>query len=145
MQPPSENLLHPDSPVVVSIPGNASIDITGRTNADFYQKVILKEVNKDEYIFEGTGEGQAMKLVGGAESLSFTRAEDPALRTWTINFQNAETADGAFRPSKVLRPIYKTVYDDKYNVKSMEWEIASEDNEDNDYNDAIIRIVANVN
>ncbi|KAB8078434.1 hypothetical protein BDV29DRAFT_2815 [Aspergillus leporis] len=142
---PSENLVHPQSPVVVSIPGNARISITGRTNADFYQKVILKEVEKDEYIFEGTGEGKAMTLAGGAESLSFDSTDKSALRTWTVDFQNSTTGpSGAFRASKVLRPIYKTVYDDKFKVRSMEWEISSEDNEDDDYNDAVIRIVANV-
>ncbi|KAE8356173.1 hypothetical protein BDV28DRAFT_127769 [Aspergillus coremiiformis] len=142
---PNENLVHPESPVVVSIPGGARIHITGVTNADFHQKVTVQEVGREQYVFEGSGEAKSMLLRGGAESVDLEPLAGSGFRTWTINFQNsASGAEDSFKTSKVLRPIYNTVYDDNYNVRSMQWEIASEDNVDDDYNDAIIRIVADI-
>lgn len=142
---PTENLIHPEGPVVVSIPEGAKIHITGMTNADFHQRVTVKEIGKEEYIFEGHGEAQPMVLKGGANSVDLEPIAGSGFRTWTINFQNSSSgSDDSYRVSKVLRPIYNTVYDNDYKVRSMQWEIASEDNVDDDYNDAIIRIVADI-
>ncbi|KAE8150002.1 hypothetical protein BDV25DRAFT_118860 [Aspergillus avenaceus] len=142
MQPESY-MKHPENePVVVSIPEGAKIDISGTTNADFHQRVTIKEIGKDDsYIFEGHGESAVMNLKTGGNRLAVERATGSGLRTWTFDFENSENQQ-EYRHSKVLRPVYKTVYNNDYKVSKMEWEIVSEDNVDDDYNDAIIHIVA---
>ncbi|KAE8347846.1 hypothetical protein BDV24DRAFT_2134 [Aspergillus arachidicola] len=142
---PSPNMIHPEGPVVISIPESAKIHIVGKTNADFRQRVTVEEIGKDKYIFEGSGEGKPMTLVGGSESVDLEPIKGTGFRTWKIDFQNSSSgAEDSFRMSKVLRPVYNTVYDADYKVRKMEWEIASEDNIDDDYNDAIITVSADI-
>ncbi|KAE8383266.1 hypothetical protein BDV26DRAFT_287766 [Aspergillus bertholletiae] len=146
---PSDNLVHPKGcPVVISTPSSARVRIVGRTNADFHQRVTVKEVGREEYIFEGSGENKAMTLKGGnVESVDLgpLEADDGKFRTWTFNFQNSSSgAEDSFTASKVLRPVYHAVHDAEYKVQAMEWEISSEDNIDDDYNDAVIRLVADL-
>ncbi|KAE8156898.1 hypothetical protein BDV40DRAFT_65087 [Aspergillus tamarii] len=144
---PSDNMIHPEGPVVISIPENAKVHIVGETNADFRQRVTVEEIGegKGKYIFEGSGEGKAMTLAGGKESVDLDAITGPGFRTWKFNFQNSISgAEDTFRRSKVLRPVYNTVYDADYKVRKMEWKIASEDNVDDDYNDAVITVSADI-
>ncbi|KAE8362925.1 hypothetical protein BDV27DRAFT_13042 [Aspergillus caelatus] len=142
---PSDNMIHPEGPVIISIPKNAKVHIVGEANADFRQRVTVEEIGKGKYIFEGSGEGKAMTLAGGKESVDLEAIEDPGFRTWRFDFENSISgAENSFRTSKVLRPVYNTVYDADYKVQKMEWKIASEDNIDDDYNDAIITVSADI-
>ncbi|GAB1197489.1 hypothetical protein APSETT444_006784 [Aspergillus pseudonomiae] len=140
---PNANMIHPEGPVVISIPDGAKVHISGKTNADFRQRVTVEEIGRGKYIFEGSGEDKAMTLEGGDESVDLEPIKGSGFRTWTINFQNSSSG-AEYRMSKVLRPVYNTVYDANYKVQKMEWEIASEDNVDDDYNDAIIRFSADI-
>ncbi|KAB8264080.1 hypothetical protein BDV32DRAFT_92311 [Aspergillus pseudonomiae] len=140
---PNANMIHPEGPVVISIPDGAKVHISGKTNADFRQRVTVEEIGRGKYIFEGSGEDKAMTLEGGDECVDLEPIKGSGFRTWTINFQNSSSG-AEYRMSKVLRPVYNTVYDANYKVQKMEWEIASEDNVDDDYDDAIIRFSADI-
>ncbi|PLB45269.1 hypothetical protein P170DRAFT_440410 [Aspergillus steynii IBT 23096] len=140
------NMVNAKQPVVVSIPAEAKIGITGTTNADYHQRVTVKDVTgTTQYVFQGNGEGKPLTLHGGSDNsrVSLEPITGSRMRTLAINFEHSsEGPTGTFTDSLALNPTTQTVHDAGYNVKSMSWEIASEDNVDMDYNDAIIRIVA---
>ncbi|KAK1143435.1 hypothetical protein N8T08_006763 [Aspergillus melleus] len=140
------NMVNAKQPVMVTIPADAKIGITGRTNADYHQKVTVKDVTGTaQYVFQGSGEGQALTLHGGSDNsrVSLEPITGGRVRTLAINFEHSsEGPSGTFTDSLALNPTIQTVHDASNNVKNMYWEIASEDNVDMDYNDAIIRIEA---
>lgn len=139
-------MVNAKQPVVVSVPAEAKVGITGRTNADYHQRVTVKDVTgTTQYVFQGSGEGKPLTLHGGSDNsgVSLEPITGGRMRTLAINFEHSsEGPNGTFTDSLALHPTTQTVHDASYNVKSMSWEIASEDNTDMDYNDAIIRIVA---
>ncbi|TWU75111.1 hypothetical protein ED733_001470 [Metarhizium rileyi] len=138
-----------EQPVHITVPGTAQITVTGHTNARFYQKVTVTDVaNGKIYIFTGSGENETEMKVHGSEEkgpvLLDTLPSQPLHRTLTVLFEFSSQGEGSLEKSAVLMPRVQCEYNGLQHLKRMSWEITSEDGVDSDYNDAVIRIVADV-
>ncbi|KAG8413024.1 hypothetical protein J3458_013445 [Metarhizium acridum] len=138
-------------PLCVTVPGNAPITVTGHTNARYFQKVTVEDIaNKTTYVFTGSGEDEtAMEVQGSKEKgvvLLHALESKPLYRTLTVLCEySSQGPSGRLEKSAVLVPRVLYEYNGPRHLKRMSWEIFTEDGVDNDYNDSVIRIVADVN
>lgn len=122
----------PSNPIDISIPANSQGFINCVSNASYYQRVTLRWGDHTA-IFEGTGEGQPMKLASG--DAAYLLEPSPSPYRISIDFQySTDGSHGPFRGARVSDPV--TTGKGLFTVI----EITSEDSSDNDKNDSYLTI-----
>uniref|UniRef100_A0A1Y1L4V8 Uncharacterized protein n=1 Tax=Photinus pyralis TaxID=7054 RepID=A0A1Y1L4V8_PHOPY len=138
-----------EHPFCLAVPGDAQITVTCHTNARYYQKVTVEDVaNEKTFVFCGSGENETPMEVQGSKEKGVVllhALESKPFRTFKIDCEySSKGPSGKFEKSDVLVPQMRCEYDKPQHLKRMSWEIFTEDGVDKDYNDSVIRIVAEV-
>lgn len=137
-------------PVRITVPGTATISITAETNASYHQKVTVSDITGGtQYTFHGQGEGKPMQVKNQTQNDITLAAVGNPYRTLSVFCEHSiKGEEGTFSESKVLCPRTLSHYEESGSASNaplrISWEISTEDGGDEDFNDSVIRIVANL-
>ncbi|KAF8521897.1 hypothetical protein BU17DRAFT_87434 [Hysterangium stoloniferum] len=122
------------NPVTIPIPLGVTLSCGAKSFAHFNQRVIIKWDGVQIATFQGSGENVTMRLLSGSDVL--TKQPDAQAHTITLVFQFDDRGGSGFRNAVVNQSPSKNVSGTQTEIT-----ITSEDSQDNDNDDTVIRIV----
>lgn len=134
-------------PLQIPVPGSADIKITSTANAYFHQRVTVEDFGDGgTFIFHGRGEGVPMQLDNGRNQIELAPVREP-YRTLSVTgtYSRSGRATDYHVEAAVKARTWADYGDDQNTPLRISWEIDTEDGEDQDFNDSVIVIVADLN
>jgi len=114
---------------VTSVSSTSTIFIDVDTYAQLYQQVTVTAPNGTKIINAAVGNGENARIAAGSYSVSAT-----GIYNFTVQIAHSSSKTGPWTPSAIYSPVSSNTVAPTL----VQYTVASEDQNDNDYNDALV-------